>query len=647
MKGFINGKPGDSVMLMGNEAIARGALEAGVTVAAAYPGTPSSEILENLSKAAGKIDGLIVEWSANEKVAMEVAAAGSFAGLRSMTSMKQCGINVAADFLTHLSYSGTRGGMVMVSCDDPGGLSSINEEESRAYAQHTEIPLLEPSDVQEAKDMMKYAFELSEHIHNIVMIRSLTRLSHASGPVTLGEILDAGKNAEFKFDGPPLDPDTGIITTVPMVLKHSQMQQKLEKAVEWFEQSPFNAYEGPAAPELLIVTSSVCYLYSKEALHQLELSDRVGILKLGTTWPLPPKLIEKYLRMSDRILVVEETLPLMEEGLKVLAMELAPDIGIKRFHGKRDNLLPSVGELNPSIVARGLAKIMEMAYELESPDAYVAQAQKVATEKLPVRDLVFCPGCPHRASLWSLRHALKLDGRDGFGVADIGCYIMDILPGNYGTCKSIHCMGSGIGVASGFSKLSKFGMKQPVVTTCGDSTFFHSALPGLANAIHHNANLTMLVLDNSGTAMTGFQPHPGLNKDAEGEMAIPIDIESVCRAMGARVEICDPFDVARTQQIMLDMIDGTDGVNVLILKQICALSPEKKAEKKNMMQVNEEACLGDACGCSRLCTRMFRCPALIWDLEKEKARVDEGNCIGCGVCASVCPQNAIRVKEEV
>jgi indolepyruvate ferredoxin oxidoreductase alpha subunit len=627
---------------MGNEAIARGALEAGVHVAAGYPGTPSSEIIESLAKVCGPRN-LYVEWSVNEKVAMEVAAAASFAGLRSLCVMKQNGVNVASDFLLHLAGSGTRAGMVIVPCDDPGALSSANEGESRHFARLVEIPLLEPGDFQQAKDMIKWAFALSEQIRNPVMVRSVTRLSHASGNVVFGDLPAVDAEAYFKHDGPPLDPLQGVMLSYPVALKHRGQQEKLQQAVSLFEQSPFNTYEGPENPELLVITSSACCLYSTEAIHLLGLEERVGLLKLATTWPLPPQLMENCLARTDKILVVEEVIRFLENEVKVLAAELAPRIGIKTFFGKKDGLLPTVGELNPDLVAGALAWIFKLDYEPVAA-TYAAQAAEVAAEA-PGRDLTFCPGCPHRASFWTIHNVLEMDNRQGFVCGDIGCYSLAMLPSGFSTLKTLHAMGSGAGLASGFGKLKAFGMDQPAVAVSGDSTFFHAVLPALVNAVHQQSDITLIVLDNSGTAMTGFQPHPGRPVDAAGNPAPQIDIASVCEAIGARVRTCDPFDLERTEQTLLEMLADTPGVKVLVLKQICALSPEKKAKKMFEMQLDESICLGENCGCNRLCTRIFKCPGLNWDAAAGVARIDEVICAGCGVCASICPAGAISKKE--
>jgi indolepyruvate ferredoxin oxidoreductase, alpha subunit len=643
MSKLIEQQEGLRVLLMGNEAIVRGALEAGVNLAAGYPGTPSSEIIENLSKVADERH-LYVEWSTNEKVSLEVAAAASFAGLRAICPMKQNGVNVASDFLLHLAGSGTRGGLVLVTCDDPGALSSANEGESRHFARMIEVPLLEPGDFQEAKDLVQWAFTLSEEIHNVVMVRSVTRLSHASGMVQLGRLPETRAKAEFKFRGPLLDPDSGIVSSMPVGLHHTMQQEKLKRVRELFEESPFNTYEGPEKPELLLITSSACTLYCREALHLLGVKDRVGLLKMGTTWPLPPKLVTRYLAKTGKVLIVEEVIPFLEESVKILAAEQASEIGIKQFFGKNDGTIPMIGELNPDLVAAGIGKILGIPYAGMAP-AYQKTAQEAAAGLAPERDLTFCPGCPHRASFWSIHRALQLDNRNGFVCGDIGCYSMAARPAGFMTVKIAHAMGSGLGLACGFGQLGEFGMDQPILAVSGDSTFFHAVLPALVNAVHHKARTTLVVLDNSGTAMTGFQPHPGLPVNALGQEAPPLDIAKICEAMGARVVVRDPFKLEETRATINELLEE-EGLKVLILRQMCALSPEKKGKKKYAMHIDEARCLGENCGCNRLCTRVFRCPGLIWDHKKKVSKIDDVICVGCGVCADVCTNGAIRREES-
>jgi len=641
---LVDGRKGDRVLMMGNDAIARGALEAGVNVVAGYPGTPSSEIIENLARVALERN-LYVEWSVNEKVATEVAASASFAGLKSMCVMKQVGVNVASDFLLHLSEYGTRGGMVLVSCEDPGALSSTNEGESRPYAKLMEFPLLEPGDFQEAREMTRWAFELSETIRNIVMLRSVTRLSHASGNVVLGELPDVGAVARFDYEGPFLDQMRGPVVTVPGITDqlHQRQQDKLKQAAAIFETSPFNTYRGPERPELLVITSSACNLYCREALKILALEERVGLLKLGTTWPLPPRLLEKYLSRSEHILVVEEVQPFLEDNIKALAVELGEKIRLKRFFGKKDGTLPATNELNPDRSMAALSQILQGDIP-DLPAAYLAKAEAILAQGAPKRDLAFCPGCPHRASFWAINTALKLDNRRGFICGDIGCYTLGILPTGFNTLKTGHSMGSGLGVAGGFGQLGMFGLDQPVLAICGDSTFFHATMPALVNAVHNQSDVILVVVDNSGTAMTGFQPHPGLERDTFGNPAPAVDIPRLCRAIGARVEICDPFEVNETREVLLDMMAEGKGVRVVIMRQSCALSPEKKGGRAHAMSIDEERCRGESCGCNRFCTRIFRCPGLNWDSSRQVARIDEVICTGCGVCASICPAGAIQAS---
>ncbi|MCP4754523.1 MAG: indolepyruvate ferredoxin oxidoreductase subunit alpha, partial [Proteobacteria bacterium] len=584
------------------------------------------------------------EWSTNEKVAMEVAAAASLSELRSICVLKQNGVNVASDFFLHLAGSGTRSGMLIVPCEDPGALSSINEGDSRHFSRMLEVPLLEPGDFQEAKDMTKWGFELSEELKCPVMLRSVTRLSHASGNVVFGELPDTDHHAQFKHDGFILDPDTGIVASAPVPYRHGQQQEKLKRAIEMFETSPFNVYTGPDKPELLVITSSACNLYTREAIKILDVEDRVGLLKLGTTWPLPPQLLEKQMALTDKILIVEEVIPFLEENVKIIAAEKAGTIGIKTFYGKRDGSIPSVNELNPDLVVEPLAKILNLEYE-GIPADYAEKATPLAFLNAPVRDVTFCPGCPHRASFWNIHNVLKLDNREGFVCGDIGCYSMAMLPTGFSTLKTLHAMGSGTGMASGFGQLGRFGMDQPVLSVSGDSTFFHAVLPALVNAVHHKADITLVVLDNSGTAMTGFQSHPGLDVDAQGNEALKLDIQAMCESMGITVRVSDPFDFGKTQQSLFELLEIKEGVKVLIMKQICALSPEKKHTKKFEMSVSESICQGKDCGCNRLCTRIFRCPGLIWNSEKGVSKIDEAICAGCGICQLVCPVGAIEKKE--
>ena len=330
-------------------------------------------------------------------------------------------------------------------------------------------------------------------------------------------------------------------------------------------------------------------------------------------------------------------------NVKILTAESFQEIGGKVFFGKNEGTIPMTGELNPDIVALALSKILGVPYVPMESD-YENSAKSAVASMAPSRELAFCPGCPHRASFWSIHKALQMDNRDGFVCGDIGCYGLGFLPTGFSTVKIGHAMGSGLGLASGFGKLGGFGMDQPVIALSGDSTFFHAVLPALVNAIHQESDVLLIVLDNSGTAMTGFQPHPGLPVDAMGGKAPSVDIGKVCEAMGAKVEIRDPFDLEDTRTTINRLLEDK-GAKVLILRQICALSPEKKGKKRFDMRVDESRCIGEQCSCNRLCTRIFRCPGLIWDTINKKSRIDDAICVRCGVCADVCSHKAI-IREE-
>lgn len=628
--------PGQKLLLMGNEAIARGALEAGVQVCAAYPGNPSSEIIGSLSQVAEAL-GIYVEWSVNEKVALEVAAAASLAGLRGLAAMKQNGLNVASDFLFNLNLSGSKGGLVVVVCDDPSALSSSNEEDSRAYARMGDLPLLEPATFQEAKEMTRWAFELSEELGLPCIVRSVTRVSHARGNVELGELHRQRRRARFDTSRP--------IIPIPVAWSHKALHEKLEKCKGRFQGSGFNLYRGPERPDLLVVTSGAGWMYALEAVANLGLEGRVGILKLGTTWPLPEQFLLEHMVRTNRVLFVEEVDPFLEQNVKAFAAQRVGEIGPKEFLGKTTGTLPDIGEMTPDLVIRALGELLQVAYE-PRPAWYAQEATKAAGDAAPFRTLGFCAGCPHRATYWAIKKALALDGREGFVLGDIGCYSLGMGPAGFFQMKTLHAMGSGAGLANGFGQLGRFGLDQPVLAVCGDSTFYHAAIPALVNATYNGADFVMLILDNSATAMTGFQPHPGTGRTAMGDRVSPVDIEALCRALGVRVETVDPFDLDRTVEVLYGLLQEKRGVRVLVLRQECALVRGKRQRALFRVQVDQDRCLGRQCGCNRLCTRVFRCPGLVWDPVSGRARVDEAICTGCGVCASICPQSAI-LKEAI
>ncbi|MFQ5836718.1 MAG: indolepyruvate ferredoxin oxidoreductase, partial [Candidatus Bathyarchaeia archaeon] len=438
-------EPGKRVLLMGNEAIARGAIEAGVNFCSSYPGTPASEIMETLIRTADKF-GHYAEWSVNEKVAMEAAGAAAYSGLRALTAMKCAGVNVVSDFLVTTTLAGTRGGFILVTGDDPSALSSTAELDTRHYARYAEIPLLEPATAQEAKEMTKWAFELSEELQVIVMIRSTTRLSHSRGVVTLGPISREKRTADFT--------PTDLYASVPATMRHFGLHKTLERAQAKFEESEFNRYIGKEDADFIIITSGTGYLYSLEAVKLLGLEGEVGILKLGTTWPLPEKLVASHLKHAKEVLFVEETDPFLEQNVKILAAELAAEgIGPMKFYGKKSNHIrgewgAGVEELDVDTVVRGLVEIKKLTYVPREKE-YFEKAQKLLSSYVPARTMGFCAGCPHKASFWAIKKALKWDGRDGIVTGDIGCYTLALLPTGFSTAKTVHCMGAGIGTATG------------------------------------------------------------------------------------------------------------------------------------------------------------------------------------------------------
>ena len=635
MSSLAQEAPGTRQLLMGNEAIARGALEAGMQFASGYPGTPSSEIIESLARIA-KEAGIYVEWSTNEKVATEAAAAASFAGLRALSAMKTAGINVALDFLAHVNYSGLGkdgGSLVIVVCDDPEGHSSGDEADSRWLASSEGIPMLEPESPEEAKEMTKWAFELSEEFKGFFLIRTSTRISLSSAPVTLGPIARMERKAHFDI--------SQCISPYLAKLHHMEVLERLAKVKKSFEKSSFNWYQGPENPELIIVSSGVGSRYSLEAIKSLNLGESVGMLKLGTLWPFPSRLIEERLSQTGQVLIVEEVDPFLETFVKKTAFESTRLSKGLKVYGKDSGHLPKTGELRPDLVLKALATLFNKEY-LDRDKEYSQKANDTAAKLLIDRGVTWCAGCPHRASFWSIKKALQKDGRAGFLTGDIGCYTLDVFPAGDKVTKALHAMGSGAGLATGYGHLDRFGSEQPVIAVCGDSTFYHASIPALLNAIHNKSNMVMVVLDNKATAMTGFQSHPGTNFDAMGNAAPAIDLASFCQSLGCHVVVTDPFDIKGTTNKLLQLLKE-DGVKVMVMQRKCELVRMREERSyPYTVWVDIEKCRGEDCG---FCTKTFKCPALPWDIETGKPQINKAVCSACGVCADICPFGAI-IREE-
>jgi len=629
------------VLMLGNEAIARGALEGGIVYATGYPGNPSSEILETLFKT-GNEHGVAVEWSVNEIVAMEAAAAFALSGKRAVVTMKQNGLNVAADFLTTVALDELPGGLLVVVCDDPGPLTSTNEQDSRHFAKIAQIPLLEPSTSQEAKDMAAYGLELSQRFGVPCVLRAVSRLSHGRGPVALGPVASQGPTPRFDTSRPKV----GLPFLVTR--NHARLLRLREEVRAEFEVSPWNAYRGPDGAQTVVVASGLSARYGNEALDILGLKERVGLLKLGTSWPIPTEVVLNRLASANIVCFLEEVDPFVEDAIKVIYAENAERAGKVRFHGKNDGFVAGpngagVGEMNTDVALSALARLFDL--EPGGGEAVSEDFLSRARDLLVPRELSFCQGCPHRASFFAIKTALELDAREGFVVGDIGCYGMAAGSTGFQQIKALHCMGSGMGNACGFSRLKELGFEQPVVAVAGDSTFFHACLPALANAVNQRADAVFVVLDNAVTAMTGFQVNPA-TPSAIAEDRQGLRIEDAARGLGAEAVVLDPVaDVHAAVHALLEAIDA-GGVRVLVFRNGCATFFQKRVDRDTQprARVDMAKCLGDQCGCNRFCSRILSCPAIRFDPETGVADIDDQVCTGCGLCAQVCPQGAIFLE---
>jgi indolepyruvate ferredoxin oxidoreductase alpha subunit len=641
MIGLDADDPGKKTLMMGNEAIARGAIEAGVGVVTGYPGTPASEILDTLATLAKKHD-IYVELGVNEKVAVEVAAGASFAGIPSLTVMKYNGLNVASDVVALLSPGNIgRGGLAMVVADDPGGISSDNEQDTRNIAKMLGIPVLEPSDPNEAKEMIKYLLRLSADTGCICQMRTVTRVAHARGTVTLSKINEKKYKAYFDEVYNPIIPTLTKYNPNPASLMHLISLERLKSIRGNFESAEFNSYEGPDKPDLLIVACGIGYIYAIEAVNLLKLGSKVGILKIGTVWPLPENLIKSYLIKVNKVLVVEEMDPFLERSLMETVSDLPTDAPRITFYGKRSGHIEPYGELRPDSVIKALSDIMEMDYRPRDI-AYSQKASELLDKLIFERGGAFCPGCPHRASFWAIKNALRMDGQEGFVTGDIGCYQQALMGTGFFQIRTCQSMGSSVGVASGLGKLQQFGFSQPIIAVCGDSTFYHSAIPAVINAIYNQSVFTLVVLDNSATAMTGLQPNPGTGITIMGDPVKPLKIENLCRALDISVEVCDPFNIAETTNVLLKSIRNQNGLSVIIMRRECELVRNRREKRKPYrINIDTNKCIGNDCGCNRYCFTVFNCPGLIWDEQRGVAAIDEAVCSGCGVCVDICPQGAI------
>jgi len=588
-------------MLSGNEAVARGAWEAGVGVASAYPGTPSTEILENYAL----FPSVYAEWAPNEKVALDVAIGAAYAGKRGLAVMKHVGLNVAADSFMYASMTGLEAGLVIVTADDPAMHSSQNEQDNRTFAKFGRVPCLEPGDSQEAKDMVIAAFGLSERFDTPVLLRLTTRICHSMSAVDLGERTEA--DAEPKPF--PRNPSKYVMVPGNAVKRHPVIEQRIKDIAEAAEAFPYNRIE-PGDRSLGIITAGVSYQYAREVFPN------ASVLKLGMSWPLPEKMIREFSASVEKVIVIEELDPFIEEAVRLMGIPV---------EGK--SIFPILGEFDPRVVRESAVRagILPESLHVALPDVEVGA--------LPGRPPVLCPGCPHRPTFYIL-NKLKVPVN-----GDIGCYTLGLIP----PLSAIHtcgCMGAGIGVAHGAAQA---GSPERHVAVIGDSTFFHSGIPPLINAVYNQSPIVTVILDNRVTGMTGHQQNPGTGRTLLEKEAPIIEIEPLVKACGIKhVKTVPALDVDAIEKTLKEYIT-LDAPSVLIVQEPCALLPDAR---KRWVPLEV---LADKCnGCS-LCFRIG-CPAILKSDElderyqRPKALIDKNLCTGCEVCAQICPRDAITFR---
>ena len=609
---LLEAKAGETMLLLGNEAIVRGALEGGVDVVTCYPGTPSSEVPDAFFRMRG--DGAYYfEYSVNEKVALEVAGGAALGGLSALTTMKHVGVNVAADPLMTLCQVTVPGGLVLLSADDPGCHSSQNEQDNRYYARLAGMPCLEPATAQEAKDMAAFALELSRKTAHPIMLRTTTRVNHLRGPVLLGEIPAARERRQSEKN-----PRQFVPLPASARQHHPATLIRLETIRGAAENSPFNSISGRG--RLGVVASGISRAYLSDVLLESpELAEAVSIFELGFSYPLPEKALLEFVRGRDTIVVLEELEPILENDLRVLIQKN----GLKTIVVGKGESLPRHGEYSTQVVRAALRQTLSL------PPASVRHAAPLSD--LPQRPPNMCAGCPHRASFLAVRQVF---GDEAFYSSDIGCYTLGILP-PFKAADFTLCMGSSVSAGSGIALASG----KPVVAFIGDSTFFHSGITGLVNAVFNGHNLLVVILDNHTTGMTGHQPNPGVDATIHGENAARVDIATLVRACGVtQVKKVNPVNNKAAVAAIRELAAGT-GVRVLIAEEPCPIHARrvKKSAKAVTAHVS-----GDPGGCGEV-METVACPAFY--LDGGKFAINESQCTGCMLCAQICREIKAKSKE--
>ena len=616
-------------LMLTNEAVVRGALEADVKVVAFYPGSPTSEILDTFGEVLGYFNDYKMQIAANEKVALETVAGASMAGMRSFTSMKSVGMNVASDSMFSIGYTGLNAGCVCLIADDPYAHSSQSEQDGRYFGEAANVPMLEPSTAQQALDMTKWAFEVSEKHKTLVIIRTTTRVNHQRGMVDLGEL----KRSLFKKN--KWSDVKGQYFTVGAVAR-TLKAELLEKTVaikKDFEAAKFNTVV-PGSGNVGVLTAGVCYLHVKESMQNLNIN--LPVFKLGTLFPLPEKNLSEFLKSLSTLIVVEELTPYLETRIAALAKTVNPELNIV---GKRSGHFSEMLEYNIPIVEKVLAVVVDKKLSLDY-DAVLKKAEKLK-KILPERPPIFCPGCPHRGTLWAFRQALQqLKSRDNIVFNnDIGCYSMAFLPPNEFS-DSMLAMGASLGISAGM----ELALEDKIIAMVGDSTLYHAALPGIVNLIHHNSNVTLFVLDNSVTAMTGQQFNPNSLYNAGGQPARKINMEKMFEALGAdKILIMDPYETRDCIGTIKEAIES-EGFSVIISRRDCALYGDREKKKRGEKIIPSEN-VKDTCRSIYACVKEFYCPAITVDESDAKMIIHRDLCDGCLECRQVCPVDAPRHME--
>ena len=629
---FAVSSPGSHVILLGNEAIARGILEAGVIIGAGYPGTPSSEILSTLAEIYPYFSHLKIEWSVNEKVAFEVAYGGSMSNVRSVVCMKHVGVNVASDAFMTAAYAGARGGMVLVSADDPNCYSSQNEQDNRYFGLQALVPVFEPSNPQEAKDMIKYAFDFSENFQSIVLFRTTTRLNHGRGDVVLGDIEEIKRDYGFDWDR-----SRWVCLPSHSRVLRLRLLEKIKEISEFANRFPYNTLKLSKkkikGPRIGFVSAGVPYAHLIDALNYFGVKEDVSILKLGMVYPPPRELIKKLFSSVDKILVVEELEPFIENMLKQIAYDegLSKEIEI---HGK--DIFPQNGEFSAELYLENVAHLMDLEYDsIPVPDKLI-----ITPPRLPI----LCPGCSHRASFYAIKQVEKKLKTKFVNSSDIGCYTLAVYKPLEGLDTEI-CMGGSIGLANGISKIQP--KENPVLAILGDSTFFHSGIPALINAVYNQNNILVMILDNRSTSMTGFQNNPGTGIKITKELGKKVSIEDLVQGCGVSPEniwIEDSNNLPKMIEKLEEAVKA-EGVRVFISRHTCSLLELNEYKSKQItppiVKVDPEKCKG-----CLICINKFGCPSIIFNEDEKKAIIDQESCSGCKVCIDICIHNAIYEEEE-